>query len=87
MELPEPARRSDFVLARMSPGNIAMFRFLLEAYDNLAYFTVLERRPALLKISFAPDSRAEVESALCKMQTRIFFEWWSWPESAIQIQR
>ena len=57
-----------------------MFRFLLEAYDNLAYFTVLERRPALLKISFAPESRLEVEATLRKMQASVAFEWQAWPD-------
>lgn len=40
----------------MPPANIAMFRFLLEAKDNLAQFTVLERKTALLKIFFPPDN-------------------------------
>lgn len=74
------ARRSDFVLVRMEAKRIAMFRFLLEAFENLAYFTVLERRPALLKVSFAPGSRAEVLATLLKMQASIPFEWQIWPE-------
>lgn len=41
-----------------------MFRFLLEARDNLAMFTVLDRKLALLKILFAPESRETVNRAL-----------------------
>lgn len=40
------------IYCKLPPENIAMFRFLLEARDNLAQFTVLERKTALLKIFF-----------------------------------
>lgn len=56
--------RSSLLLARIAPQDVAMFRFLLEAQDNLAIFTVLERNTALLKIMFAPEFRGEVEKAL-----------------------
>lgn len=63
----------------MAADQVAMFRFLLEAYDNLACFTVLERRPALLKISFSLESRPAVENALRAMQATVDFEWRNWP--------
>ncbi|MGJ3522655.1 DUF4911 domain-containing protein [Nitratidesulfovibrio sp. D1] len=38
-----PPRESARLYARMAPRHIAMFRFLLEAQDNLGYMTVLDR--------------------------------------------
>lgn len=38
----------------MAPQDTGLFRRLLEAYDNLAYFTVLETDTALLKLVFLP---------------------------------
>lgn len=41
-----------------------MFRFLLEAYDNLALFTVLDKREALLKVVFSPHQERQARAAL-----------------------
>lgn len=38
-----PPRASSWLYARIAPRHIAMFRFLLEAQDNLGYMTVLDR--------------------------------------------
>ncbi|WP_035067368.1 DUF4911 domain-containing protein [Nitratidesulfovibrio termitidis] len=38
-----PPRTSARLYARIAPRHIAMFRFLLEAQDNLGYMTVLDR--------------------------------------------
>lgn len=78
MALPNPAKFSDYALARIKPIHIALFRFLLEAYENLAFFTVLDRREALLKICFAPESREEVDAALKKIRASLPFEWEFW---------
>ena len=55
---PAPAlaapRQSGRLLVRLAPQHTALFRFLLEAYDHTAYFTVLEPKTALLKIIFSP---------------------------------
>lgn len=61
-----------------------MFRFLLETYENLAFFTVLERHPTLLKISFSQESRGEVEKVLERIRADINFEWWRWPGMSSQ---
>ncbi len=41
-----------------------LFRFLLEGYDNLAGFTVLDRHAALLRLFFSPHREGEVRAAL-----------------------
>ncbi|MBQ9406872.1 MAG: DUF4911 domain-containing protein [Desulfovibrio sp.] len=51
--LPEPGRSAS-LLVRLAPEHTAMFRFLLEAYGHTAYFTVLERQTALLRLLFSP---------------------------------
>ncbi|MBZ2173463.1 DUF4911 domain-containing protein [Nitratidesulfovibrio sp. SRB-5] len=38
-----PPHESSWLYARIAPRHIAMFRFLLEAQDNLGYMTVLDR--------------------------------------------
>ncbi len=48
----------------VEPALTGMFRFLLEAYDNLAGFTVLDRHAALLRLFFSPHREREVRAAL-----------------------
>lgn len=70
---------SDRLLVRLAPCHVAMFRFLLEAHENLALFSVLERRAALLKLFFAPQSRGEVIKALEDISRSIPLHWQDWP--------
>lgn len=68
MDLPDsPPAWCASLFIKIAPADVAMFRFLLEARENLAYFTVLERKTALLKIVFAPESKVEVEKALTEI--------------------
>ena len=67
------------LLLRLTPEHIALFRFLLEAYDNLAYFTVLERRTALLKLVFSPQRECAVRRALAEMARSLPFTAEDWP--------
>jgi len=55
--------RSEALYLRLARADVAMFRFLLEAWDNLALFTSLGADPAgreALLLRFAPGMRAEV---------------------------
>lgn len=70
---------SDRILVELAPGNVAMFRFLLEAYENLALFTVLERNTALLKVFFAPQSSEEVIRMLEDINRSVPLTWRNWP--------
>ena len=67
------------LLLTVPPSKVGMLRFLLEARDNLAAFTCLDRGEGLLKLIFAPESRAEVLSALAEIQKSIPIEWRDWP--------
>ena len=71
--------RSGRLLLRLAPEHVALFRFLLEAYDNCAYFTVLERRPALLKLVFSPQRERAVRRALAEMSQSLPFRVEEWP--------
>ena len=71
--------RSSYLLLRMEPKNVAMFRFLLEAYGHLAYFTVLERRPVLMKLGFSPDMERQVHVALAEIAASVPFTVEPWP--------
>lgn len=69
------------LLVRLSPDQVGMFRFLLEARDNLAVFTALDRQEALLKLMFAPENRQAVIQALSEINEDIPLEWTDWPVS------
>ncbi len=73
---------SALLIVRLATKDVAMFRFLLEAYENLACFTVLEKRPALLKLMFAAESRDTVIASLNEISRTIRLEWSEWPFSA-----
>lgn len=57
-------RFSQRLYLTLDPRQVGLFRFLLEAHDNLAYFTVLDKRRALLALIFAPGQRRAVDAAL-----------------------
>ena len=78
--LPAP-ERSDAVLVEMLPRFVGMFRFLLEGYDHLAGFTVLNRRTALLKVFFSPHQRAEVLLMLDALSEVLALKVRPWPET------
>lgn len=77
--LPPAPRRSGRLLLRLAAEDVAMFRFLLEAHDNLASFTVLERRPALLKLFFSPHRQRAVRRALAEIGRSVALEVQDWP--------
>lgn len=71
--------RSGQLLVRVAPADVALFRFLLEAYENLALFTTLERRAALLKILFSPQQEKAVRAALDEIGASVPLMVEDWP--------
>lgn len=69
-----PARESPALYLRLPAERTALFRFLLEAYENVAYFTVLDRREALIKVIFSPHMRAQAEAALADIARSVPLE-------------
>lgn len=77
-----PPERSASLLVRLEPQHVAMFRFLLESYGHTAFFTVLERRTALLRLRFSPQCRKAVLAALEEMAATVPFRVEAWPWDA-----
>ena len=71
--LPCPTR-SGRVYIRIAPRHVAMFRFLLEAEDNLGYMSVLNRWEAVLKVTHSPHQTRQMHSCLRAMQEMLPFE-------------
>lgn len=76
--LPEPAHATR-LLVRVPAAQVGLFRFLLEANDHLASFTVLDRREALLKLLFSPHEERRVRSALADMAEVVDVVVMPWP--------
>ena len=75
-----PAPRSSLrFLVRLTPRDVAMFRFLLEAYDNLAYFTVLDAGETLLSVVCSPQQEDAVRRALEDMGEQLPLRYEPWP--------
>ncbi len=68
--LPAPAQSLRF-LVRLAPRDVGMFRFLLEAYDNLAYFTVLEPATCLLLVVCSPHQEQAARACLDAIGSRV----------------
>lgn len=69
------SRYSAVIYVWLNPHKVGMFRFLLEAWDNLALATTLERDTAIVKVIYAEESRATVLAALEDMQRTLAFTW------------
>lgn len=65
---PPPPRFSSRLYLRVERSRVALFRFLLEARDNLAFFTVADPAEAILQLRFSPHQAAQVESFLAEIQ-------------------
>ncbi len=76
-----PATQSGLLLVRLEPSLVGMFRFLLEAYEHLAYFSVLNRQEALLKIVFSPHRERAVHAALAEIHESVPLHIMPWPYS------
>ena len=77
--LRKPRKPAPRLLVRLAAEDTALFRFLLEGYDNTAYFTVLEPRTALLKLVFSPHREEALRRALAEMAESLDFSVEPWP--------
>jgi hypothetical protein len=55
---PEASRR---LYVRLLPRHVALLKFLLEAEDNLALPTVVDRFAAVVRLQFCPEADGQVE--------------------------
>ena len=77
------ATHSSRLLVRLKGSSVGMFRFLLEAWDNLAGFTVLDRDEALLLVFFSPDQEHFVQFVLEIIDTEILLTVRPWPDGCL----
>ena len=71
---PAPPLWSERLYVRIAPSDIGLFRFLLEAVDNLALFSVVDRFKGVLLLRFSPHQRRETEEFLAGAATRMTVE-------------
>ncbi len=62
-----PPAMSTITLA-MPPDRIALFKAIIESYDNLATLRTEDPRRHYLKLYFAPEMSAEVEALLDSLE-------------------
>lgn len=72
--LPPPPRLSGRVYIRLEQEKTRLFRYLLEAYDNLAYSSVVERKACILKLVYSPQQEREFLAALDEIRQSLAFE-------------
>lgn len=56
-----PPVASARIYVRLESGHIALLKYLLEAEDNLALPTVVDRFAAVVRLAFSPDAAERVE--------------------------
>ena len=69
-----PVRHSAALYLRLPARQIALFRFLLEAWENVAYFSVLDRREALIKVVFSPHMAEALRHVLADIARSVTLE-------------
>lgn len=79
LPVPPAPTHSNCLLVRIAPKDTAMFRFLLESYENIGYFTALEPKTALLKVIFSPQQERETRAALAEIGQSCKFCIEEWP--------
>jgi hypothetical protein len=59
-----PCPASTVLYAEVPRNQIALYRFLLEGYDNLAVMSVVDRYRAVIKLRFTPDAERTLRGVL-----------------------
>jgi hypothetical protein len=62
-----PARMSSIILV-MPPERIALFKAIVESYDNLATLRTEDPRQHHLKLYFAPQASVEIDALLDSLE-------------------
>ncbi len=66
-----PETASRVLYAEIPRHRIALYRFLLEGYDNLAIMSVVDRYRAVIKLRFLPDAEATLRRLLAAEGAKI----------------
>ncbi len=68
--LPEPKQSQSLILC-IPPSQVGLFRFVMEAHDHVAMFTVLDKHKALIKLLHSPHGERAVQNMLQSMQNLV----------------
>jgi len=60
----KPGRYSQRIYFKLNRADIALFKFLLECYDNLAYMSVINSYDGVVQLNFSPDQQEDVQEVL-----------------------
>ena len=69
--LAAPCLASRVLYAEIPRSRIALYRFLLEGYDNLAVMSVVDRYRAVIKLRFTPEAEATLRGLLAAQGARL----------------
>lgn len=67
---------SDHIYVELARADIALFKFILESCDNLAYLSVLDKYRAMIRLTFAPEARETVERLLESLEGVVGIRAW-----------
>ena len=67
-DLPGPPVTMSTITLTMPPEGIALFKAIVESYDNLTMLRTEDPRRHYLKLYFAPETSAEVEALIVALQ-------------------
>ncbi len=73
-KLLKPENYSDSIYIKINQSNLALFKFLLEAHQNLAIFTTLDPKKSIIKLNFSKNDKNELISQLQNIKTCVYFE-------------
>ncbi|WP_319541092.1 DUF4911 domain-containing protein [uncultured Pseudodesulfovibrio sp.] len=71
---PPPPQTSARTYIRVNTADIGMFRFLLEGYDNLGIFTVVNKFKGILMLRYSPHLKREAKAFLKAAATEMELE-------------
>ena len=71
LPLGPPETASRVLYAEIPRHQIALYRFLLEGYDNLAVMSVVDRYRAVIKLRFTPDAEQTLRGMLLAQGARL----------------
>ena len=67
---PAPAQ-SERLYVQIAPSDIGVFRFLLEAHDNLGVFTVTNKFKGILLLRFSPHQSREMHQFIKQVSSEM----------------
>lgn len=71
---PPPPTQSERTYVQIDPSNIGLFRFLLEAHDNLGIFTVTNKFKGILMLRYSPHQKREMNKFIRQIASEMPIE-------------